>query len=66
MADIIDANHRRPRQFRRVNRQLTDFDDDEIRRRYRFLTASIDKLENMIDYNRLLDATNSLHRGNRY
>ncbi|KAH3787832.1 hypothetical protein DPMN_165961 [Dreissena polymorpha] len=50
MADIIDADHRRPRQCGHVNRQLTDFDDDELRRRYRFSTASIDTLEDMIGH----------------
>ncbi|KAH3864898.1 hypothetical protein DPMN_027930 [Dreissena polymorpha] len=34
----------------KLKRQLTDFDDDELRRRYRFSTASIDKLEDMIGH----------------
>ncbi|XP_060576823.1 putative nuclease HARBI1, partial [Ruditapes philippinarum] len=48
MADILRGSHRRPRQFRRVDRQLTDFTDEELRKRYRFSADNIDRLVRLI------------------
>lgn len=48
MADLLLLDTRLPRQFRRTNRQLDDFDDEELRRRYRFSGENIDRLIDLI------------------
>ncbi|KAH3723469.1 hypothetical protein DPMN_049257 [Dreissena polymorpha] len=58
MADIHLVRHRRPRQFRRIDRQETDLTDDEVHRRYRFSSNNIDGLV------RLLEPSHR-HDGNR-
>ncbi|XP_045199038.2 putative nuclease HARBI1 [Mercenaria mercenaria] len=50
MADIFETNHRQPRQFRRIDRQLTDFDDEELRKRYRFSSDNIDRLVRLLQH----------------
>ncbi|KAH3840753.1 hypothetical protein DPMN_114209 [Dreissena polymorpha] len=49
MADVHMVRHRRPRLFRRVDRQETDLMDDEVRRRYRFSTDNIDRLVGLLE-----------------
>ncbi|KAH3740652.1 hypothetical protein DPMN_047362 [Dreissena polymorpha] len=49
MADIHLVRHRRPRQFRRIDRQETDLTDDELHRRYRFSSDSIDGLVRLLE-----------------
>ncbi|XP_052253279.1 putative nuclease HARBI1 [Dreissena polymorpha] len=48
MADVHMVRHRRPRLFRRVDRQETDLMDDEVRRRLRFSTDNIDRLVGLL------------------
>jgi hypothetical protein len=48
MADIDIPTARRPRQFRRINRQFDEQDPEEVRRRYRFTPGNIDRLERLI------------------
>ncbi|KAH3822832.1 hypothetical protein DPMN_124624 [Dreissena polymorpha] len=49
MADIHLVRRRRPRQFRRIDRQETDLTDDEVRRRYRFSSDNIDRLVRLLE-----------------
>ncbi|XP_045205641.2 putative nuclease HARBI1 [Mercenaria mercenaria] len=56
MAAFI-PNARRPRRFRRVNRQTDDLDNEELRRRYRFGSENLDRLEDLIG-DRLRHGTN--------
>ena len=48
MADIRSISHRRPRQFRRIDMQVTDLTDEELRKRYRFSGDNIDKLVRLL------------------
>ncbi|XP_053382450.1 putative nuclease HARBI1 [Mercenaria mercenaria] len=48
MAAIHFVRHRRPRQFRRIDRQLTDLTDEELRQRYRFSADNIDRLVELL------------------
>ncbi|KAH3708860.1 hypothetical protein DPMN_068319 [Dreissena polymorpha] len=49
MADVHMVRHRWPRLFRRVDRQETDFMDDEVGRRYRVSTDNIDRLVGLLE-----------------
>ena len=48
MAAFVAPDARRPRQFRRINRQTDDLDDDELRKRYRFGSNNLDRLEGLV------------------
>ena len=48
MAALLAGDARRPRRFRRVDMQTDELDDEELRRRYRFGSANLDRLEGLI------------------
>ncbi|XP_053400545.1 putative nuclease HARBI1 [Mercenaria mercenaria] len=48
MAAIHFVRHRRPRQFRRIDRQFTELTDEELRQRYRFSADNIDRLVELL------------------
>ncbi|XP_052760293.1 putative nuclease HARBI1 [Mya arenaria] len=50
MADLDIVNARRPQQFRRIDRQTDEDNDEEVRKRYRFTPHNIDRLERLIGH----------------